>query len=284
MSAKVHNIDHPVWAVRDLQQAHRQFQRLGFVVPPIGLHQQWGTGNICIMFATDYLEIRGIANPDRYLAGLPEFLADGEGLIGVAFGMKSADASHEAALAVGLKVTEPRPLHRKLVLEDKTLDLHFRNVMMEPEDHPGFSHANLCQHLTPDELRQPGWLDHPNSAVSVSSIVGVVDDLEDARRRYEVLLGQDAVTHEGSHLALRFPEGAVAELILPQEARARGIDQPARGKHYMAALGIQVRSFAVLESYLSSQGISFHRDGSIIHVNPDDACGAPLSFVEVPNG
>ena len=36
MSAKFECVDHPVFAVNDLNVASDAFQRLGFVVPPIG--------------------------------------------------------------------------------------------------------------------------------------------------------------------------------------------------------------------------------------------------------
>jgi Glyoxalase-like domain len=280
MPARISHIDHPVFAVKDLEGAHKQFQRLGFVVPPIGRHSEWGTGNICIMFASDYLEIRGIVDPSRYLAGLEEFFEQGEGLIGVAFGMESAQASYDAAREAGIKVTEPRNLQRLLKLEDKTLDLRFCNVMLEPEDYPGFTHANLCQHITADRLRQPGWLDHPNTAVSTSEIVGVVADLDTAQRAYERLLGKSAVARNKNDVRLSFPKGATVELILPDQAAARGIAQPARGKDYMASIAIAVRNLDALRAVLAKNGIAAHDKDKSVVVDTRDAGGAHLAFVE----
>ena len=53
------NIDHPVIASADLDAARAAFERLGFTVPPRGSHIEWGTGNLCIMFPEDYIEVRG---------------------------------------------------------------------------------------------------------------------------------------------------------------------------------------------------------------------------------
>ena len=79
-------IDHPVIAARDLDAARVQFERLGFTVPPRGSYVEWGTGNLCIMFPDDYLEIRGIIDASRFTMHLDEHLdAYGEGLMGVAF-------------------------------------------------------------------------------------------------------------------------------------------------------------------------------------------------------
>jgi hypothetical protein len=285
MSAQFECVDHPVFAVNDLNVASDVFRKLGFVVPPIGKHQEWGTGNICIMFARDYLEIRGIADRTRYLAGLEEFLADGEGLIGVAFGTPSADERYRTLREAGIAATEPRGLQRRLELRDgSAINPRFRNVMLQPEDHPGFFHANFCQHLTFDELRQPGWLDHPNTAVSAGKVVGVTDDLVKAQAKYETLFGKEVVSRNGNAVWLRFPVGAPVELITSVAAKERQIDQPKRGTNYMASLEINVRSLDTLQAVLKDNGVGFRLDGGAAIVDPDQACGAHLSFVDVDNG
>ncbi|MGE0753408.1 MAG: VOC family protein [Variibacter sp.] len=285
MSAQLECVDHPVFAVNDLSVASDVFRKLGFVVPPIGKHQEWGTGNICIMFARDYLEIRGIADRSRYLAGLEEFLADGEGLIGVAFGTPSADERYRTLREAGVAATEPRGLQRRLELSDgNAINPRFRNVMLQPGDHPGFFHANFCQHLTFDELRQPGWLDHPNTAVSAGKVVGVTDDLGKAQAKYETLFGKEVVSRSENAVWLRFPIGAPVELITPAEAKERHIDQPKRGTNYMASLEINVRSLDALQAVLKKNGVGFRLDGRAIVIDPDQACGAHLGFVEAEHG
>jgi hypothetical protein len=59
------SLDHPVIAAGDLDAARVSYERLGFTVPPRGSHVEWGTGNLCIMFPDDYLEIRGIVDATR---------------------------------------------------------------------------------------------------------------------------------------------------------------------------------------------------------------------------
>ena len=62
----IENIDHPVIASADLDTTRQQFERLGFTVPSRGSHIEWGTGNLCIMFPDDYIEVRGIIDPDKF--------------------------------------------------------------------------------------------------------------------------------------------------------------------------------------------------------------------------
>ena len=82
MSNRILGIDHPVIGVAGMAAARTTYERLGFAIPPRGSHIEWGTGNWCIMFGDDYLELRGILDPDKYTHGLDEFLAAGEGLMG----------------------------------------------------------------------------------------------------------------------------------------------------------------------------------------------------------
>lgn len=280
MTAKVGRVDHPVVAVNELEPTRTQYKKLGFVVPPAGRHQEWGTANICIMFANDYLEIRGVADPNKFLAGLDRFLVHGQGLCGVAFNSKNADESYAEAKATGVEIELPKHLNRKLVLDDRTLDLHFKTVMLGHDLYPGLTHANLCEHLTPDELRQPGWLDHPNGVVSFGKLVGVVKDFDAAQKAYELLLGPQNVKRESNHLRLDFGEGADVELITAEEAEKRGDDQPARGDAYMASATLLVKDLAQTRRVFQENGIRFREVGKTIAVNPEDACGAHLYFEE----
>lgn len=278
MTAKVGRVDHPVVAVRDLEATREQYKKLGFVVPPSGRHREWGTANVCIMFADDYLEIRGVGDATKFLAGLDKFLVNGEGLCGVAFNAKDAEDSYKTGTASGLGIEPPRHLNRKLVLEDKTLDLHFKTVMLAHDLYPGLTHANLCEHLTPAELRQPGWLDHPNGVISFGRLVGVVSDFNAAQSAYERLLGAKNVRCDGDRLWLDFGEGADVELISPEEAVRRGDQQPARGGDYMASATLLVKDIQQTEHVFSANGISFRTVGSQLAVDPKDACGAHLYF------
>src|SRR5688572_27237335 len=109
MAAAAPAIDHPVIAVRDMEDARRKYERLGFTIPGRGRHREWGTGNWCIMFPHDYLELRGILDPTRYTAGLDRFLEEREGLMGVAFATSDAAASHRELSRAGL---HPRDVHQ----------------------------------------------------------------------------------------------------------------------------------------------------------------------------
>ena len=105
--------DHPVIAAGDLDAARVVYERLGFTVPPRGSHIEWGTGNLCIMFPDDYLEILGILDASRFTTNLDTHLDRfGEGLMGVAFRTDDVQTSYREMLNHGMRVSEPRKLTR----------------------------------------------------------------------------------------------------------------------------------------------------------------------------
>ena len=65
MSSHIAGIDHLVIAVRDLEAARMGWTRLGFTLSPRGKHLGRGTGNYCVMFPHDYIELFGIVSSER---------------------------------------------------------------------------------------------------------------------------------------------------------------------------------------------------------------------------
>jgi catechol 2,3-dioxygenase-like lactoylglutathione lyase family enzyme len=60
--------DHAVIAVRDLEAATQQYQKLGFEVRPGGKHTGRGTYNSIIRFGLDYIELISIYDRDELSA------------------------------------------------------------------------------------------------------------------------------------------------------------------------------------------------------------------------
>ena len=95
-------IDHTLIGVRDLESARATWRHLGFTVTPRGRHIGWGTGNYCVMFGDDYVELLGIVDPSQFLNRLDTLLETrGEGLLGLALEREVlGDGRGQARLAV----------------------------------------------------------------------------------------------------------------------------------------------------------------------------------------
>ncbi len=152
----IESLDHPVLAARDLDGARVTYERLGFTVPPRGSHVEWGTGNLCIMFPDDYIEIRGIVDASRITMNLDQHLERfGEGLMGVAFRSDDVQASFEEMTKHGVSVSEPRRLTRNFEHHEGWTQPSFRLCVPEAADIEGLMHVVVLQHLTPELIRRP---------------------------------------------------------------------------------------------------------------------------------
>jgi len=270
-------IDHVLIAVDDLDRARMAWTRLGFTLTPRGRHLQQGTGNYCIMFAQDYIELLGVVDAAQGSGGLDAFLRDGEGLRGLAFATCSGDATAEELRRRGLHPTPPRDLSRQLELPEGTVLPRFKLVSLPPEETPALS-TFVCQHLTPELVRRPQWLAHANGVAGIAGVTVMVAQTEPLREAYERLFGADVVTtdavltvHVGGHrLVFATPDDMSA--LYPEAEIALDRRLPA-----MAALSLVSRDIGHTADHLAQWQVMYEEagDGTLL-VPPEEASGALL--------
>lgn len=185
--------DHAVIAVRDLDEAIRRYQALGFDVRPGGRHVGLGTHNALIRFGLDYLELLSVADQAEAAAGgivietLVDFLGKREGgLLGYA--LASSNLEQEVAY---LRHTEfpSEPLAMQRMRPDGNL-LKWR--LLFPGNMPWRRPwPLLIQWETPDaqRLTWEGLGTHPNGVTNWVGIAIVIRDLERMTDLYKHLLG-----------------------------------------------------------------------------------------------
>jgi catechol 2,3-dioxygenase-like lactoylglutathione lyase family enzyme len=187
-------IDHVIVAVRDLEGARAGWTRLGFVPTPRGRHIGQGTANYCIMFSRDYLELLGFAEPDDESQRLRGFLARREGPMRVAFAPSgSVEEAAGAMTALGLHPGDARALGRRLELPEGAVEPRFALLSLPPEETPALD-CFVCGHLTPELIRRPEWLAHPNGALGIRSLYLIAEDTAALLPAYDRLFGLHEVT------------------------------------------------------------------------------------------
>jgi glyoxalase-like protein len=196
-------IDHVILGVRDLERARMGWTRLGFALTPRGRHLGQGTANYCIMFARDYLELLGFVEKDEHAARLAAFLARREGAMAVALAPEGRPEEAAAALAaLGLHPGRPRALGRQLELPEGTVAPRFTLVDLPPEETPALD-AFLCSHRTPELVRRPEWLRHPNGAQGLRGIFVAAPETASLLPAYDRLFGLHAVTTTDAVASIR---------------------------------------------------------------------------------
>jgi len=281
MDYGIAGIDHLIVGVRDLEQARLGWSRLGFTLSPRGRHIGQGTANYCIMFATDYVELLGIVDPNDFVQRLDMFLAQREGLMTAAFAPASVPEDvRPELLARELHPSEPRLLCRQLELPEGTVVPRFSLMSLPADETPGLD-CFICTHLTPELMRRPEWLHHPNGALGLRGIHVLVESTAVLLEPYDRLFGIQQVTttdavasvHAGPHRIV-FSTPDDFSTMYPALDVAPDFPLP----------GIVSVEFAVARpedtaDYLAGRQVSFEElpDGSIV-VAAREASGAILFF------
>ena len=278
-------IDHPVIAARDLDAARVSFERLGFTVPPRGSHVEWGTGNLCIMFPDDYVEIRGIIDASRFTMHLDEHLDTyGEGLMGVAFGVADIERSHAEMLQNGVAAGTLQRLSRNFEHPEGWTQPSFKLCAPEATDIEGLMHVVVIQHLTPDLLRRPEFLAHANTCIGVNAMSGTVYEKRRVAEKLRRLLGEAAVKEDIDGVRAVLQSGQRLELLMAEayERKYGAIaDSPEPQTPRLGAMTLRVASIDGLRDTLGERGVDFddYAQG-VVRVSAEHACGATLLFTE----
>jgi catechol 2,3-dioxygenase-like lactoylglutathione lyase family enzyme len=277
---RITGIDHTVLAVADLEAARTNWQKLGFTLTPRGRHIGWATGNYCVMFPRNYHELLGIAEPGGYTAGVEDLLkTKGEGVHKLAFGTDDATAAATELKASGLNPSEPQSLKRELELPGGTVLPAFTLVHLPPEATPQLS-AFLCQHLTPDLLRRPEWLVHPNGAEHIRGVIVAVDDPAALELDYETLAGAGHAVRTDRMVAVRIGSETIL-FVTPDDLDTLfpDIDHAPRQTPYVAGLSFRVHNPEAAAAYFKAAGVVHARslDGTVL-VPAEAANGCFLEF------
>lgn len=279
MKHQLTRLDHPVIAVRDLEAARSVYERLGFIVPPRGRHREWGTGNWCIQFSNTYLELRGPLQPSHapQTRELLAFIERREGLMGIAFGTTGARATYDSFAAAGLHPTPVKSLTRDFELPDGTVPVSFELCFLPREETPGLMHVVVCEHLTPERLRRPEWLQHPNGTRRVAGLVAVAEDPGAAVGAWDRLFERIRPVDGG--IEAEVDDGWIL-LLDPGALRLRypGVELPAAGEWpCLASVVLEVSDLGQTRACLRSRGIACDSGARVI-APPAEACGTLIEF------
>lgn len=191
--AAITGLDHVIIAVQDLDSEHARAHTLGFTTTEITPHVGWGTANTCIMLRGldgqgDYVEILGVRDPNVGTNGLAEHLEDqGEGLLSLALKGR-AELATAAFEQQGIQHFGIESLHRDVqVVAGMAQRASFK--LVRPQRGP-FSPVPLfvCEHLNPEAVWAPRFLDHANGAVGIRAVQIMMPKDQNLGTGYEALI------------------------------------------------------------------------------------------------
>ena len=284
----IDNLNHVGMAVRDLADTVRRFEAMGFQLTPYSPHsaawkpgepvQPQGSGNRCVMFANDYLEILASEDPARPAARITNFLKRHQGAHIVCFNTQRPEDVEQRLKAEGIATSGVIPLQREIDTPDGTRTAKFARIQFAPEQSPE-GYVQAAQHLTPQYIYQPRYIVHPNGCDSLRTTFVVTNDLSGFARKYRQYTGLAAKT--GGHVVqFDFPLGT--RLILIEAAHAPRYLPGSLYPPLPAIAGVAFRcpDLAAQRARLNEQGFAFAEAQGRLVVPAEQASGVAVAFEE----
>ena len=176
MTNSVRGIDHVVVLVHDLDDAQARFQSLGFTVTPRAYHP-WGTANHLVQFGRSFIEIVGIAKPDKlvphteklfsFSAHAADILARRQGMAMIVFSSADAEADTANWARSGLRTYEPVYFERGAKLPGgEQAKVAFTVSFVTHAELPDCAFF-VCQQHFPQYFWKAEYQRHANGAVEI---------------------------------------------------------------------------------------------------------------------
>ncbi|MGW4485992.1 VOC family protein [Amycolatopsis sp. NPDC004368] len=281
------NLDHTIFLAHDHDRVWQLYEQLGFTLSPTSRHLASSTSggeptlsctaNRCAYFNGSFVELIGIVDAT---AGDPwqvlPIVARGEGLYGVSFGVPDTEAAERRLREAGLSTSGVLSLQRDVDTPEGRRTARFRSVHLRRDRTPEGS-LHTAEHLTPEYVFQPQFLDHPNGAKGLDSVQLVASEAELPAylHRYEQILDQRPT---GTSFALgtgRLDLVPVTRLdeVLPGEQAPR--------LPYFAAQTVAVENLGPARKLVADAGLpTVDLPGGGFFVPAAHAGGAAVGFVE----
>lgn len=284
--ADIHSVNHVGMAVRDIDQTSHRYEQMGFKLTPFSAHSgAWkpgaavtklGSGNRCVMFANNYLEILANEDPDKPSERLAGFLHHHQGGHIICFGSEDLPSVEKRLIANQLKTSGVLPLQRDVDTPTGTHTAKFERMQFAPDESPE-GYIQAAKHLTPEYIYQPRYIDHPNGCNELSDTILVVDDMVRFKQRYQVYTG---VTPKDNDGILTFHFDLCSRLTIMTQAHAI---QHLPGTLYppipgIAGVGFRCPDLAAQARRLRSARIPFIEVNQTLVVPAEEACGIAVVF------
>jgi hypothetical protein len=285
-TADIDSINHVGMVARDLSATVSRFEAMGFMLTPYSPHsgawkpgekvQNFGSGNRCIMFERNYLEILANEDPAKPTPRLAGYLKHHQGAHIICFNTEDSHTVDKRLAGAGIRTSGVIPLQRDIDTPEGVRTAKFERVQFAPDDSPE-GYIQAARHLTPQYIYQPRYIAHPNRCVELSDTIVVTDDLDGFARKYARYLGTEPV-RDGETIRFRFPLVSTLTLVPQRHAPALvpgTLFPPIPG---IAAVAFRTHDLTALRRRLAEHGFTVNDVGNRLIVPAEEASGVAVIF------
>lgn len=257
-------LDHVGWFVPDMDAAAADFERLGFPMTPLTVHENErpdgsrgpsGSANRCAMIARGYLEVLvrmpGVDSP--LARQMEDALSRYAGLHLIAFTVADAGVAVRRLRDAGFDPAPPVALRRKMPLDGGGDATAAFSVIRLPAGRMAEGRVQMLTQDTPDVVWQPSAIARENALDMLSGALVCSPDPAEAAARYARFTGRPTIRDGRRHrLALDrgeilFCDAEACRAILP------GVSPPSMP--FIAAVSIRSAELDATRSFLAGRGI-----------------------------
>lgn len=280
-------IDHLVVAVRDLDEAGRFYERLGFQVGARNRHP-WGTENRLIQFPGSFIELLTVGDgadippqQERHFsfgAFVRDHLARREGLAMMVLDSSDAAADSAAFAEAGIGDFEPFFFERRGHRPDGSeTRVAFTLAFAEDGEAP---HAAffVCQHHHPENFWNERFQRHPNRAKALAAVT-LASPRPAAHARFLTgFTGVPPQRPDGDDLSFALSRGRVDVITPDDAAEIYGSVEAELDTAAFVAFSVVLDDMRAQTMLLQAAGIPFQAIGSRAIVPASAAFGVTVAF------
>jgi hypothetical protein len=284
--SEIDHINHVGMAVRDLSSTAARFGAMGFQLTPFSLHsgawrpgepvQKLGSGNRCVMFANNYLEILGTENDNPPPPRLAGFLARHQGAHIICFNAEAPSALDDRLRSLEIQTSGVIPLQRDIDTPNGVRTARFERVQFAPDDSPE-GYIQAARHLTPEFIYQPRYISHENGCTSLSEAFVGTDDAVGFARKYGHYLGMPAEARDDL-FRFRLPLGSTLTIVPSRRAAQLFPGSLLPPMPAIVAITFRTPDIAAQRERLTERKFTVIENGSRISVPAEEASGLLVMF------